>query len=177
MELFVRNRLQNCIIAGVIMMMLFGCAGTKETVSQKYAASKSWFKEKWHSADSKSSSSEDEEKSIKSDRINYFEHRVKWSGETLSLIAKWYTGSYGNWKAIAQANSGLNPNRGWRYHQHSAGNDEDPKSVAPQSGLQNPSGVFCAYSDPVERKNECHCPLVHRECGKPQGHCQGEPGY
>lgn len=111
MELFVRNRIRNCIIGGVVMMMLFGCAGTKETVSQKYAASKSWFKEKWQAADSKSSSSEDEETSTKPHRINYFEHRVKWPGETLSLIAKWYTGSYGNWKAIAQANPGLNPNR------------------------------------------------------------------
>jgi len=44
-------------------------------------------------------------------RIHYFEHRVKWSGETLALIAKWYTGNYENWKAIARANPGLNPNR------------------------------------------------------------------
>ena len=44
-------------------------------------------------------------------RIYYFEHRVKWRGETLSLIARWYTGRYGNWKVIAQANPGLNPNR------------------------------------------------------------------
>lgn len=44
-------------------------------------------------------------------RINYFEHKVRWQGETLSLIAKWYTGHYGNWKALAKANPGLNPNR------------------------------------------------------------------
>ena len=44
-------------------------------------------------------------------RIYYFEHRVKWHGESLSLIAKWYTGHYGNWKALARANPGLNPNR------------------------------------------------------------------
>jgi hypothetical protein len=112
MEFLVRNRLQNCIIAGVIMMMLFGCAGTKETtVSQKYANSKTWLKEKWQAVGSKFSSSDDEETSDNPDRINHFEHQVKWYGETLSLIAKWYTGSYGNWKAIAQVNPGLNPNR------------------------------------------------------------------
>jgi len=44
-------------------------------------------------------------------RIYYFEHRVKWRGESLSLIAKWYTGHFGNWKALARANPGLNPNR------------------------------------------------------------------
>jgi LysM domain len=44
-------------------------------------------------------------------RINYFEHKVQWTGESLSLIAKWYTGQYANWKALAQANPGLNPDR------------------------------------------------------------------
>ena len=44
-------------------------------------------------------------------RIYYFVHQVRWSGESLSLIAKWYTGHYGNWKALAQANPNLNPNR------------------------------------------------------------------
>jgi hypothetical protein len=44
-------------------------------------------------------------------RIVYFEHQVKWSGETLALIAKWYTGRYGNWRAIARANPDLNPHR------------------------------------------------------------------
>jgi hypothetical protein len=104
----------------VIILLLFGCASTKETgFNQKYEASKSWFKEKWQTVGAKFSSSEDEEPSNKSQpealaaqkQTNYFEHRVKWSGETLSLIARWYTGHYGNWKTIAQANPGLNPNR------------------------------------------------------------------
>jgi hypothetical protein len=112
MEFLVTNRVRNCIVGGVIILMLFGCAGTKETTfSQKYAASKTWLKEKWQSVGSKSSPSEDEETSIEPQRISYFEHRVKWPGETLSLIAGWYTGNYGNWKAVAQANPDLNPNR------------------------------------------------------------------
>jgi hypothetical protein len=93
------------------MLMLFGCAGTKETVGEKYAASKKWLKEKWQAAGSKSSSSKDEETSVEPEGADYFKHRVKWPGETLSLIARWYTGSYGNWKTIAQANPGLDPNR------------------------------------------------------------------
>jgi hypothetical protein len=44
-------------------------------------------------------------------RINYYEHKVQWSGESLSLIAKWYTGQYANWKTLAQANPGLDPDR------------------------------------------------------------------
>ncbi len=38
------------------------------------------------------------------------EHTVQWSGEYLSLIAKWYTGSSNNWKTIAEANPELKPN-------------------------------------------------------------------
>jgi len=41
----------------------------------------------------------------------FFMHTVKWSGETLSIIALWYTGDQANWKTIAQANPDLNPNR------------------------------------------------------------------
>ena len=43
-------------------------------------------------------------------RVHYFVHQVRWRGETLSLIAKWYTGHYGNWRALAKANPDLNPN-------------------------------------------------------------------
>ena len=38
-------------------------------------------------------------------------HQVKWEGETLSIHAKWYTGSLNNWKAIAKVNPALDPNR------------------------------------------------------------------
>ncbi len=38
-------------------------------------------------------------------------HVVRWEGETLSLIAHWYSGSWENWKALAKANPGLDPDR------------------------------------------------------------------
>ncbi len=44
-------------------------------------------------------------------RETHITHTVKWSGETLSIISLWYTGNLGNWKAIAQTNSNLDPNR------------------------------------------------------------------
>jgi hypothetical protein len=114
MAFLTRNRIQQCIVGAIIAVMLFGCASTKETsFNQKYQASKSWFKEKWKTVDSKFSSPEDEEAAVKlqPNKNKYYEHRVKWYGESLSLIAGWYTGRYGNWKAIAEANPGLNPNR------------------------------------------------------------------
>jgi hypothetical protein len=41
----------------------------------------------------------------------YYYHRVKYSGETLSIIAKWYTGDADNWQALTKVNPKLNPNR------------------------------------------------------------------
>lgn len=38
------------------------------------------------------------------------EHQVQWAGETLSIIARWYTGDIHNWKALADANSHIDPN-------------------------------------------------------------------
>ena len=40
----------------------------------------------------------------------FFEHKIKFSGETLAAIAGWYTGDAKNWHAIAAANPKLKPN-------------------------------------------------------------------
>ena len=37
-------------------------------------------------------------------------HKVRYPGESVSIIAGWYTGEIENWKALAEANPGLNPN-------------------------------------------------------------------
>lgn len=39
----------------------------------------------------------------------FYLHKVRWPEETLSHIAKWYTGTVKNWKAIAKANPELDP--------------------------------------------------------------------
>ena len=44
-------------------------------------------------------------------RRDNYKHTVRWPGESLSLIASWYTGSSKNWRKLAEANPGLNPNR------------------------------------------------------------------
>jgi len=44
-------------------------------------------------------------------REDYYKHTVRWPGESLSLIASWYTGSSKNWRKLAKANPRLNPNR------------------------------------------------------------------
>ena len=38
-------------------------------------------------------------------------HTVRWQGETLCLLARWYTGSWKNWRTLADSNSAINPDR------------------------------------------------------------------
>jgi len=40
-----------------------------------------------------------------------FYHQVKYPGETLGAIAKWYTGDSNNWEKLKDSNKGLNPMR------------------------------------------------------------------
>ena len=44
-------------------------------------------------------------------RETSFVHTVKWGGETVSIIAGWYTGDIENWKALAKSNPNINPTR------------------------------------------------------------------
>lgn len=41
----------------------------------------------------------------------YLSHTIAYQGETLGAIARWYTGSVGNWPTIAAANPDLNPKK------------------------------------------------------------------
>jgi hypothetical protein len=48
--------------------------------------------------------------SLRTTRTTYL-HTVRWQGETLCLIAQWYTGSWKNWRTLADSNRGINPDR------------------------------------------------------------------
>ena len=44
-------------------------------------------------------------------QVDYFNYAVARQGETLAVIAKWYTGSSANWSVIQSHNPGLDPKR------------------------------------------------------------------
>jgi hypothetical protein len=50
----------------------------------------------------------------------YFTHTVKWYGETLFIIAAWYTGDRENWKILAEVMALKNPSA--NIHRISSGN-------------------------------------------------------
>ena len=41
---------------------------------------------------------------------SYYTHTIKWDGETLFLVALWYTGDRENWKVLAEVITQNNPN-------------------------------------------------------------------
>lgn len=43
--------------------------------------------------------------------LDYYKHTVRWPGESLSLIASWYTGSSKKWRQLVKSNPRLNPNQ------------------------------------------------------------------
>lgn len=98
---------------------LIGCTGVK----QKLSEIRTTIEETISFNDSNSSQSldntikgdadepPDQHAGPSSQHIVYFKHTVKWHGETLSLIAKWYTGSSRNWKNLVQSNTHIHPNR------------------------------------------------------------------
>ena len=44
-------------------------------------------------------------------KTDFFNHTIKWPGENLGIIARWYTGSFKNWMYLVEANPGINPRR------------------------------------------------------------------
>ena len=48
-------------------------------------------------------------KKMKSIKQIYYIHIVRWDGESLSLISRWYIGNYKDWRLLAKHNPELNP--------------------------------------------------------------------
>ena len=43
--------------------------------------------------------------------VKYFTHKIKWPGENLIRISRWYTGTGKNWLRIVEANPSIDPRR------------------------------------------------------------------
>jgi Tfp pilus assembly protein FimV len=53
---------------------------------------------------------EPSKEAVPTQKESYYTHTVKWSGETLFIIAAWYTGDRENWKVLAEVMTQNNPN-------------------------------------------------------------------
>jgi hypothetical protein len=43
--------------------------------------------------------------------VKFYTHTVKWSGETIIRLSRWYTGSGNNWLRLIEANPSIDPRR------------------------------------------------------------------
>ena len=85
-----RNSLFLWVITGFLFAMLWSCASSSKGASKP----------------DKTVSTPD--KTIATP-LTYYIHTVKWPGETLSIIAGWYTDDVQNWTILAEANPDIDP--------------------------------------------------------------------
>ena len=85
----------------LILLLCGGCAGTNKSTSTAHEPSTSGHDTKYNRYN--------RQKPL--DPKTTYVHTVKYPGESLSIIAAWYTGDLQNWKKLAQVNPTLNPSR------------------------------------------------------------------
>jgi hypothetical protein len=111
-------------IGYMLVLTCMSCAGIEKQFNEFQVAikeTKTAFLEKINSDDPESAddapgsggreqSDRTERNAAREYQNSCYKHTVRWQGESLSLIAKWYTGSFNNWKKLTEANPRINPN-------------------------------------------------------------------
>jgi hypothetical protein len=96
------------MMMALLVAFVWSCASSPKKVSEpdETESSQQW-EAPWKST---SEGAEAPPKKDTETPVTYYVHTVKWPGESLSIIAGWYTGDIQNWKILAQANPGIDPN-------------------------------------------------------------------
>jgi len=103
LERIIRLGLTFCIL----MLLCLGCSSLSEMFGKKKADKP----EPTTSVGGKPSSPQEMQPELAPKETTYSVHTVQWRGESLSIIAAWYTGTIQNWETLASANPQLNPDR------------------------------------------------------------------
>jgi hypothetical protein len=98
------ERLRKAVLLLVVAMGMAGCATFSERVEKLEDWGKGLYKGSGEDPSSQQGTGE-------SKQTAFYVHKVKWPGESLSIISKWYTGNIDQWSAIAKANPALDPKR------------------------------------------------------------------
>ena len=103
MSLLHDGKQKTAIFALLMLFTAVGCATVTEQLEKT---------EKWVTSLNKDGTDETTPPQAtheESPASSFFVHRVTWTGESLSIVAKWYTGNLENWKALAKANPEIKP--------------------------------------------------------------------
>ena len=111
-----QNMIRTHLVGIILILGLVGCAGSTKVPQQRLALEPSDVSlgDIRTTADVPSGNVKPEARKVQSRQpARHLVHRVRWPGETLSIIAKWYTGEFNNWKTLADFNPKLKPDRIW----------------------------------------------------------------
>jgi hypothetical protein len=111
-----QNMIRIHLVGVVLILGLVGCAGSTKAPQQGLALepSKVFLRNARTTAVAPSGDVKPEARKARSrQRARHLVHRVKWSGESLSIIAKWYTGEFNNWRTLADFNPKVKSDRIW----------------------------------------------------------------
>jgi hypothetical protein len=91
------------ILALLVLIAAMGCA----TVTDQIEKTEKWIRSL--NKDTPDETAAPQASQEVSPASGFYIHRVTWAGESLSIVAKWYTGNLENWKGIAKANPEIRP--------------------------------------------------------------------
>jgi len=102
MSLLHDEKQKTAIFALLMLFTAIGCATVTEQLEKT---------ERWVTSLNKDGTDETTPQATRegSPASSVYVHRVTWTGESLSIVAIWYTGNLENWKALAKANPEIKP--------------------------------------------------------------------
>ncbi len=109
-----QNMIRTHLVGIILILGLTGCAGSTKAPQHGAALkpSKVSLRDVRTTADVSPRNVKPMARKARSrESAKHLVHKVRWPGETLSIIAKWYTGEFNNWKTLADFNPKLKPNR------------------------------------------------------------------
>jgi hypothetical protein len=98
------RHLEKTVLVLVITLMMAGCATFSEQIEKLREVGKALHIESEKEPSTPKGTGDPKE-------TLFYVHTVRWPGESLSIISKWYTGNIDQWSAIAKANPAIDPNR------------------------------------------------------------------
>ncbi|MEN6320444.1 MAG: LysM domain-containing protein [Syntrophaceae bacterium] len=97
------------MMMGLLIVFVWSCASSQKKASETEKTDSSQQGETtWPPTSSEGTAAPSKDKDGKT-YVTYYVHTVKWQGESLSIIAGWYTGDVQNWKILAEANPSMDP--------------------------------------------------------------------
>jgi hypothetical protein len=94
---------KTAIFALLMLFTAIGCA----TVTEQFEKTERWVT--GLNKDGTDETTPPQATREESPASSFYVHRVTWTGESLSIVAKWYTGNLENWKELAKVNPEIKP--------------------------------------------------------------------